>query len=126
MKRLLSLMGALLVAVGFAQSYVDISIGGKLIMRLRAGYGNMSVEERARIVEERLNELLGARLTEEQITLKEVRKDQQYEIYIRGRLLITVTPADAEAAKMSVKQLAEHWLKQLRQTLPALSARPPA
>ncbi|MCS6923340.1 MAG: hypothetical protein NZM10_03085 [Fimbriimonadales bacterium] len=126
MKRLLSLMGALLIAVGFAQSYVDISIGGKFIMRLRAGYGNMSVEARARIVEERLNELLGAQLTEEQITLKEVRTDQQYEIYIRGRLLITVTPADAEAAKMGVKQLAEHWLKQLRQTLPPLSARPPA
>ncbi len=126
MKRLLCLVGAMLVAAAFAQNYVDISIGGKFIMRLRAGYGNMSVEERARIVEERLNEHLGARLTPEQIMLKEVRKDQQYEIYIRGRLLITVTPADAEAAKKGVKQLAEHWLKQLRQTLPPLSARPPA
>jgi len=126
MKKLLSLMGAALIAAAFAQNYVDISIGGKFIMRLRAGYGNMSVEERARVIQERLNEHLGARLTAEQITLKEVRKDQQYEIYIRGRLLITVTPADAEAAKMSVKQLAEHWLKQLRQTLPELSARPPA
>ncbi|MCX7993636.1 MAG: hypothetical protein N2651_08205 [Fimbriimonadales bacterium] len=125
MKRLLSLLGALLAIAALAQNYVDISIGGKFIMRLRAGYGNLSVAERARIVEERLTELLGAKLTEEQITLKEVRKDRQYEIYVRERLLITVTPADAEAAKMSVKQMAEHWLKQLRQTLPGLSARPP-
>ncbi|MCX7925768.1 MAG: hypothetical protein N2554_08165 [Fimbriimonadales bacterium] len=125
MKRLLSFVGAVLVIAAFAQSYVDISIGGKFIMRLRAGYGNLSVEERARIVEERLNASLGARLTEEQITLKEIKKDRQYEIYIRGQLLITVTPADAEAAQMGVKQLAEHWLKQLRQTLPGLSAQPP-
>jgi len=120
------LTGMLLAVWAFAQSYVDISIGGRFIMRLRAGYGNMSVEERARVVEARLAELLGARLTEQQITLKEVRKDQQYEIYVRGQLLITVTTADADAAKMSVKQLAEHWLKQLRQTLPGLSAQPPA
>jgi hypothetical protein len=114
------------LAVGaFAQNYVDISIGGKFIMRLRAGHGTLTVQERARIVEERLVELLGERLREEQITLKEVRKDAQYEIYVRGRLLITVTQADADAAKMRVKQLAEHWLKQLRRTLPELSARPP-
>lgn len=125
MKRLLCFVGALLIVAAFAQNSVDISIGGKFIMRLRAGHGDMAVEERARIVEQRLAEALGARLTEEQITLKETRKDMQYEIYIRGRLLITVTPADAEAAKMSVKQLAEHWLKQLRRTLPELSARPP-
>jgi hypothetical protein len=108
-----------------AQNYVDITIGGKFIMRLRAGYGNLTVQERARIVEERLVEALGERLREEQITLKEVRKDAQYEIYVRGRLLITVTQADADAAKMRVKQLAEHWLKQLRRTLPEVSARPP-
>ncbi len=126
MKRFWSLIGAILMSVAFAQNYVDISIGGKFIMRLRAGHGNLSVEERARIIEERLSAHLGARLSEEQITLKEVRKGQQYEIYIRGQLLVTVTPADAEAARMSVRQLAEHWLKQLRQTLPGLSARPPA
>jgi hypothetical protein len=44
---------------------------------------------------------------------------------VRGRLLITVTQADADAAKMSVKQIAEHWLEQLRRTLPEVSARPP-
>ncbi len=125
MKRLLCLLGAFLILTAFAQNYVDISIGGKFIMRLRAGHGNLSVQERARIVEDRLAELLGARLTEDMITLKEVRKDQQYEIYMRGRLLITVTPADAEAAKMTVKQQAELWLKQLRRTLPELSARLP-
>jgi hypothetical protein len=126
MRKVLLLTGMLLAVWAYAQSYVDISIGGKFIMRLRAGYGNTSVEERARVVEARLTELLGARLTEQQITLKEVRKDQQYEIYVRGQLLITVTTADADAAKMGVKQLAEHWLKQLRQTLPGLSAQPPA
>lgn len=126
MRKILLLTGVLLTVWAFAQSYVDISIGGKFIMRLRAGHGNMSVEERARIVEERLANLLGARLTEQQITLKEGRKNQQYEIYVRGQLLITVTSADAQVAKMSVKRLAEHWLKQLRQTLPDLSAQPPA
>lgn len=125
MRKLLCIMGVLLVVAAFAQNYVDISIGGKFIMRLRAGHGNLTVQERARIVEKRLVEVLGARLREDQITLRETRKDAQYEIYVRGRLLITVTQADADAAKMSVKQLAEHWLKQLRRTLPELSARPP-
>lgn len=125
MKRLMCLLGALLILSAFAQSYVDVSIGGKFIMRIRAGHGNLSMKERAQLVEDRLVELLGERLTEQMITLREVHKDQQYEIYVRGRLLITVTPADAEAAKMTVKQQAEHWLKQLRRTLPELSARPP-
>lgn len=125
MRKLLCLMGVLLTIAAFAQNYVDISIGGKFIMRLRAGHGNLSVQERARIVEERLVEVLGERLREDQITLKKARKDAQYEIYVRGWLLITVTQADADAAKMSVKQLAEHWLKQLRRTLPELSAQPP-
>lgn len=109
-----------------AQSYVDITIGGQFIFRLRTGVGNISLEERARIVQERIVESLGTHLTEQQITLKEVKKDHQCEIYLRERLLITVTRADADAAKMSVKQLAEHWLKQLRGTLPKLSAVPPA
>ena len=125
MRKLWCLLGVLLTVAAFAQTYVDITIGGKFLMRLRAGHGNLSVHERARIVEERLVEALGERLREDQITLKEVRKDAQYEIYIRGRLLITVTQADADAAKMSVKQIAEHWLKQLRRTLPEVSARPP-
>lgn len=110
----------------WAKDYVDITIGGKFIMRLRTGVGDLTREERAQILEERLVKLLGERLTADQITLKEVRKDQQYEIHIRGQLFVTVTPADAEAAKMSVRQLAEHWLKQLRANLPPLSARPPA
>ena len=125
MRKLLCLMGVLLTVAAFAQNYVDITIGSKFIMRLRAGHDNLTVQERARIVEERLVEVLGERLREEQITLKEVRKDAQYEIYVRGRLLITVTQADADAAKMRVKQIAEHWLKQLRRTLPELSAQPP-
>ncbi|MFN4034221.1 MAG: hypothetical protein ACK4ME_11515 [Fimbriimonadales bacterium] len=125
MKILTSCLGALLLLTAFAQNYVDVSIGGKFIMRIRAGHGNLSMEQRAQIVQDRLVEVLGERLTAEMITLKEVRKDQQYEIYVHGRLLSTVTPADAEAARLSVKQLAEHWLKQLRRTLPEVSARSP-
>lgn len=119
------IVSVLTCAVALAQNYIDITIGGQFIFRLRTGVGNTSLEERARIVENRITTNLGVRLTAEQITLKEVKKDHQYEIYLRGKLLITVTRADAEAAKMSVKQLAEHRLKQLRETLPELSAAPP-
>lgn len=125
MRKSFIVLGMLVASLAFAQNYVDISIGGQFIMRLRTGAGNLSLEERAQIVQQRIMENLGANLTAEQITLKEVKKDLQYEIYLRGKLLITVTKADAEAAKMSVKQLAEHWLKQLRETLPRLSASPP-
>lgn len=125
MRKSFIVLGMLVASLAFAQNYVDISIGGQFIMRLRTGAGNLSLEERAQIVQQQITENLGANLTAEQITLKEVKKDLQYEIYLRGKLLITVTKADAEAAKMSVKQLAEHWLKQLRETLPRLSASPP-
>ena len=37
MRKLLCLMGVLLTVAAFAQNYVDISIGGKFIMRLRQG-----------------------------------------------------------------------------------------
>lgn len=118
------LLGVIMLGfcVGLAKEYVDITIGGKFIMRLRAGYGNLSLEERAQVVEERLVKLVGEPITAEQITLKEVRKGQLYEIHVRGQLLITVTPEDAKAAQMKVKQLAEHWLKQLRENLPPVSA----
>lgn len=125
MRGILTILGVSLAVLACAQNYVDISIGGQFVIRLRTGAGNLSLEERAQIVQQRITENLGANLTAEQITLKEVKKDLQYEIYLRGKLLITVTKADAEAAKMSVKQLAEHWLKQLRETLPRLSASPP-
>ncbi|GBC91403.1 MAG: hypothetical protein N2045_03620 [Fimbriimonadales bacterium] len=125
MRKGLTVLGILIAVLAFAQNYVDITIGGQFIMRLRTGAGNLSLEERAQLVEKRIAENLGANLTADQITLKEVKKDHQYEIYLRGKLLITVTKADADAAKMSVKQLAEHWLKQLRETLPKLSASPP-
>ncbi|CUU04763.1 hypothetical protein GBSOP10_103637 [Armatimonadetes bacterium GBS] len=125
MRKGLTVLGILIAVLAFAQNYVDITIGGQFIMRLRTGAGNLSLEERAQLVQERITENLGANLTADQITLKEVKKDHQYEIYLRGKLLITVTKADADAAKMSVKQLAEHWLKQLRETLPKLSASPP-
>lgn len=123
----LLLLGMLVLGfcVGLAKEkeYVDISVGGKFIMRLRAGYGTMSLEERARIIEERLVKLIGEPISPEQVTLKEVRNGQRYEIYVRGQLLITVTPEDARAAKMKIKQLAEHWLKQLRENLPPISTR---
>ncbi len=125
MRKGFMVLGILVATLAFAQNYVDITIGGQFIMRLRTGAGNLSLEERAQIVQQRITENLGANLTADQINLKEVKKDHQYEIYLRGKLLITVTEADAKAAKMSVKQLAEHWLKQLRATLPRLSASPP-
>lgn len=125
MRKTFLVMSVCVCAVALAQNYINIMIGGQFIFRLRTGVGNTSLQERARIVENRITTNLGVRLTAEQITLKEVTKDHQYEIYLRGKLLVTVTKADAEAAKMSVKQLAEHWLKQLRETLPKLSAAPP-
>jgi len=113
------------LSAALAQNYVDISIGGQFILRLRTGAGKYTLEERARIVEERLSANIGVRLTPSDIVLKEVKKDRQYEIYSRDKLLLTVTPADAEAAKMSVRQLAQHGTKALREKLPTLSAHPP-
>ncbi len=108
----------------WAQNYIDIALGGEFILRLRTGSSGYSLEERARIVEERLVNVLGTPLQPSDIRLKEVKPNAQYEIYVRQKLLLTVTPEDAKAAQMSIKQLAQHWLRALRTKLPELSAHP--
>lgn len=125
MKRIALLCGVLLLVGAFAQAYYDITVGGKFIFRLRTGTATMSLQERARQVEERLIEILGQPVRAEQITLREVKKDHQYEIYVRGRLLITVLPEDGRAENTTVTRVANRWLEQLRRNLPPVSANPP-
>ncbi len=125
MKRLALLCGVLLLVGAFAQAYRDITVGGKFIFRLRAGTATMSLEQRAQMVEERLIEILGQPVHPEQITLREVKKDHQYEIYVRGRLLVTVLPEDGRAENTTVSRVANRWLEQIRRNLPPVSANPP-
>jgi len=113
----------MIVATAMAKEYRDIAVGGEMLIRLRVGIGDMSLDERASRLDERIVEILSLRnLKDSDIVM--YHKGDKYEIRVRGILLVVVTPEDADATKMSLKKLAEQWTNTLKKKLPRLTPQP--
>lgn len=125
MKKVIAVLLILFTACVFAQEYRDVAVGGEMLIRLRVGIRNLSLDERADRLDERLVKVLSLpRLRADDITLYQP-KGKNPQIRVRGILLVEVTEEDATATKMSVKKLAEQWTETFKKKLPRLSAMPP-
>lgn len=96
-------------------SYGEVIAGRKVILRYRAGSGGKNAVERARITATRLQ-----RLYLDSLTPSEVQSGKQEGIWVvtaRGKVLATVTAADARLAKTTPKKLAAVWTKNLKSAL---------
>jgi hypothetical protein len=102
----------------------DIAVGGTTLLTIKASVNGQTPEQRAQTVTDRLPVILGLhRLTPDDIRLKKI-DGQDTAILVRGRLLITVTAADAAVNQLTVPQQAKIWAGQLKQTIPQVSAKP--
>lgn len=123
MKIIMVVLTLMIVATAMAKEYRDIAVGGEMLIRLRVGIGDMSLDERASRLDERIVEILSLRnLKDSDIVM--YHKGDKYEIRVRGTLLVVVTPEDADATKMSLKKLAEQWTNTFKKKLPRLNPQP--
>lgn len=127
MKRFcLLLLLATLTIAAFAQNYVDIQMGGIRILRIRTDGGYPNIQARADAIYNELAVILGmSSLKPLDFTIRDDKKLKDVRcIYVRNRLLVKVTPADAKVAKTTVNKLALDWRAQLQKKLPQLNAQP--
>jgi hypothetical protein len=123
MRKIMVVLVLMVVTCVFAQDHRDVAVGGEMLIRLRVGIGNLSLDERADRIDERIVRVLSLRnLRASDVVMKQ--KGDNYEIRVRGILLVVATPEDAEATKMNVKKLAEQWTNTFKKKLPLLNVQP--
>jgi|SRR5579872_3610184 len=99
------------------------SVAGKQVLRLHASAGDWTPQQRVEALDERVNEILSkdGTLRANEIVLQHTHG--QVYITVRGTVLVTVLPGDAEPNHTSREKLAQVWLTNLRNTLPLLAPR---
>jgi hypothetical protein len=100
----------------------DISLGGRVVMRLRVGSGGLSVQERANKVYDRLTRILSI----EELMPEDVRvRPNRYgpTIFVRDEKLLTVDEATAQASGTTPDALAQAWARNLAEIIPSVNVR---
>ena len=99
----------------------DVAFGGEHFFRFRATVGGLTPEERAAALQERFTQVFLRLLTHRQPLIVSVRTQGAVRvIVVSGVPFATVTPADAAANHMTVKQLARVWQQNLENGLWAI------
>jgi hypothetical protein len=126
MKRLtgILILAALLISLAipvFAVHGGLIVIGNEQIFRIRHDAPGMTIQQRADVVTQRLNELLGCPCIYVN-RIKVVRHGEDYAIMYGKQLIITVDKATAKDNSISAKKLARQWANNLKRVLPKAKA----
>ena len=109
----------------FAQDGV-VAVGGETLFVIKAASGGKTIQQRADAVTDRLPDILGDS-TIDSLDIRLVPgKGKDYNIMVKSRLLVTVTPEDGASNKRSAMQQAQFWLNQIRRVLPEVTAQPNA
>jgi hypothetical protein len=114
---ILALLATALVLPVFAQETADVAVGGGLVARLRDPGAFASVAERVANVDQKIVEILTAKDTQHpQVSVKQ--KGNLWTVYAWDIPVVAVYPAEAKTNKMTEKQLALLWAKNLSRQLP--------
>jgi hypothetical protein len=100
------------------------SVAGKEVLRMRASVGGLTPDKRVERLDERMNNILSrgdGAVEARHLALKRGRG--VIAIFVRGELLVTITPEDAAANNTTREYLAHAWLSNLRKTLPLIAPR---
>ncbi|MDI6828048.1 MAG: hypothetical protein QME62_06150 [Armatimonadota bacterium] len=116
------LLGLATVAFAVGQPG-DVIIGQEVVLRIRFPAGGYSVEERAEIVTQRINELLGSHPFEAS-DVKVAVCNKEYAVFIGGNLIITADKETAKFNKTTPEKLANIWAENLRRVIPKAKAQP--
>ena len=101
----------------------NISVGGVYLITLR-GNSEKSVENRKNILEDRLIDILAdSNLQSSDVSVAKLHSD--YAIYVKRRLLVTVTPQDSAYNQTTPEKQANTWREQLAKSLPQVKVLDP-
>jgi heat shock protein HslJ len=96
----------------------DISVGGVWVCRLTQGAGGLTLEERVRLVEQRITDVLSQTQLRSGNLRVEVRPaGATAEIVAAGIRILTVTPEDVAGTRVPVIEVANQWAGRLVQGL---------
>jgi hypothetical protein len=102
----------------------EVILGNEIVFRLRVPAGGLTLQQRGDLLQERLNEVLAITdLNENDVTVLPTRYGPT--IYVRGKKLLTVDNATAEASGMKPAPLARAWARRLAAVLPEVNVRLP-
>lgn len=94
-------------------SAADVLLNGKRVFELKAKQGDKTTAQRAAAAKDALDRWGAEPLDASELSM--APKNEDYLIVAGGNLVVTVTPADAKAAKAkNVQELANAWLKELK------------
>lgn len=103
-----------------------VSIGGKVVMRLRGSAGGMDTEQRVDAIEDRLTKIVSVPDIKPSSVVVYTPSGEPPVIFVLGRRLITVDKATVKSAGGGdAKELAIQWAKRLQQILPRVDIRLP-
>ncbi|HUV04352.1 MAG TPA: hypothetical protein VMX94_04520 [Armatimonadota bacterium] len=101
----------------------DVIIGQEVVLRIRFPAGGLSVKQRADLVTERINNVLGS----EPFNPSDVKtgiRNKEYVVLIGDKVIITADKRTAEFNKSKPEQLANIWAANLRRVIPKAKAQP--
>ncbi len=104
-----------------AQDGGEVIIGQQLVLRIRYPAGSYSIKERADLVTERINEVLGSAAFNPS-DVKVAMQNKEYVVLIDGKLLITADKKTADFNGSTTEQLANIWADNLRRVIPEAKA----
>jgi uncharacterized membrane protein len=94
-----------------------VVVASDQITVLRVSAGGMTPDQRIDRVNERLVEIISyEKLNADNIYLKDAGNSKI--LMVGSKTLITITPADAEANKMTVNELSQIWLNNAKSAIP--------
>ncbi|OYT73349.1 MAG: mechanosensitive ion channel protein [Chloracidobacterium sp. CP2_5A] len=99
-----------------AESGAPVTLGGEVVLRVRARLNGLSPQERAAIVERRLIELAATPFLNLD-DLRAVAYDETTEIVVGSRVVTVVTEADAAAAGVERAELARRHAERIKAAL---------
>lgn len=129
MKKVAFLVVLIVTLMGFASVVFavgqpgDVIIGQEVVLRIRFPAGGYSVEKRAEIVTQRINELLGSEPFEPS-DVKVAIRNKEYAVLIGDNIIITADKETARFNKTTPEKLANIWAENLRRVIPKAKAEP--
>ncbi len=100
----------------------DVTVGERVVLRVRYPSAGMSVEQRAEAIQQRIFPFLGAVEFDPGMVRVEPR-GKDYAVMIGPSLIVTTDPRTAAANGVTPRQLADMWAANIARAIPLAKAR---
>ena len=128
---ILTLVVVALSSAAFAAECADeketgyVMMGGYMLFRMRCPSPGLTAQQRADIIQARVNELLDwDGFDVNSVHVKKCGKDAA--VYADGKVLVTVDPETARLNKTTTEGLAQVWAQRVREIYPKAAPMPAA